>query len=307
MFAYGQTGSGKTFTVSGIEKFVARGLLDGTLNGKRQIRICIFELAGNQASGKKCLSRPPAFLSNHMLDLLNNRKPISIMEDSVKEIQLVGATESEITTVEEIDDLIEKATSLRRTAPTEKNDQSSRSHAICRIRILNPESPSTPDGILYLIDLAGSEAARDIAAHDASRMKETREINTSLSVLKDCIRGRAQLDAGLSKKKPFMPFRQSALTKALKHVFDPESLRACRTSVIACVNPSYLDVGPSKNTLRYAEMLRVAIPKSDGLKPDPEIPRTWTNEMTREWITKNVSCISFLLFLLSLYSRLWPC
>ena len=81
-------------------------------------------------------------------------------------------------------------------------------------------------------------------------MRETREINTSLSVLKDCIRSKAKADvlASSGLKMPHIPFRQSALTKVLKHIFDPASTRACKTVVIACINPSLADVGPSKNT-----------------------------------------------------------
>ena len=145
--------------------------------------------------------------------------------------------------------------------------------------------------MLYLIDLAGSEAARDSAAHGAQRMKETREINASLSVLKDCIRGKAEADAmaaSSSKRKPHVPFRQSSLTKVLKHVFDPAAMRTCKTVVVGCVNPCLADVGPSKNTLRYAETLRVLVHKAKAAKYDPKSPMTWTNEQLKEWIEKNV-------------------
>jgi kinesin family protein 2/24 len=157
--------------------------------------------------------------------------------------------------------LIEVASSFRKTASTEKNEGSSRSHAICRLRIEDPAREEVlDDGILYLIDLAGSEAARDIFNHTSDRMKETREINISLSILKDCIRGMADVHsaatAGQTSKKKYIPFRQSMLTKVLKHVFDPSGSRACRTTVLACINPSFLDTGATKNTLRYAEMLR---------------------------------------------------
>lgn len=52
LFAYGQTGSGKTFTVSGIERLVAKSLFDGSLQGSRKVYITIFELAGNSAFGQ---------------------------------------------------------------------------------------------------------------------------------------------------------------------------------------------------------------------------------------------------------------
>lgn len=208
--------------------------------------------------------------------------------------------EHHITSKDALLDAIEEATSFRRTAPTQKNDTSSRSHAIYRIRIENPTIPSAEDGYLYLIDLAGSEAARDITSHSASRMRETREINTSLSVLKDCIRGRASLDplsmagkpsSSSAKKQAHIPFRQSALTKVLKPVFDPAGLRSCKTVVLACVNPCLADVGASKNTLRYAEMLRVLVPRAKPLEYDPRAPTTWSNEQARQWIEKNVGCL----------------
>ncbi|RYP20475.1 hypothetical protein DL765_002774 [Monosporascus sp. GIB2] len=276
LFAYGQTGSGKTFTVSQLEKLVTMSLMDGNLDGQRQIYITIIDLAGNSA-----------------YDLLNSRKPISILEDSFGVTQLAGANEYLVQDKDEVMDLIERAASFRRTAPTFKNDASSRSHGICRIRIKNPSTDS--NGLLYLIDLAGSEAARDVVVHGADRMRETREINMSLSVLKDCIRGKVESDAltfsagpKSKQRKPRIPFRQSALTKVLKHVFDPAGRQACRTVVIACVNPSLADVGPSRNTLRYAEMLRVLIPTAtNNMELNPMAPMAWTNGQVRDWITKN--------------------
>ncbi|KAG5790966.1 hypothetical protein H9Q69_009983 [Fusarium xylarioides] len=248
MFAYGQTGSGKTYTVSGLERLIAETLFSGDIQGIRNVFISIIELAGNSAS-----------------DLLNARKPISILEDSFGSTHLAGASEYQ------------------------KNDSSSRSHAICKIRLENPELPQSDDGLLYLIDLAGSEAARDVTEHSAQRIKESREINASLSVLKDCIRGRASVDAaGLATgKKVYVPFRQSALTKVLKHVFDPAAEHSCKTVVVACVNPSFLDVGATKNTLRYGEMLRITVPKAAVPKYDASKPSTWPEDLLHDWILKN--------------------
>jgi kinesin family protein 2/24 len=147
-----------------------------------------------------------------------------------------------------------------------------------------------------LIDLAGSEVARDVTAHGAERMRETRQINISLSVLKDCIRGKAQADATIllngeqrDQRLPHIPYRQSALTRVLKHVFDPMSARKCKTVVIACINPSLADVGPSKNTLRFAEMLRVLVPAKVRTNQDGENAMYWTNAQMRDWIKGNVS------------------
>jgi kinesin family protein 2/24 len=110
------------------------------------------------------------------------------MEDSFGESQLVGAVEHKPSTPQEFLKLIETSMSFRKTAATLKNDTSSRSHAVCRIRISNKNLPEAPDGLLYLVDLAGSELGTDSKEHSQERMKETREINISLSTLKDCIR-----------------------------------------------------------------------------------------------------------------------
>lgn len=187
---------------------------------------------------------------------------------------------------------MDRAASFRRTESTLKNDTSSRSHAICRIRIADPEDSIDEDGLMYLVDLAGSEAARDRAQHDPDRMRESRQINASLSVLKDCIKLRAEADqatAAGTKKKPYVPFRQSTLTRVLKHIFDPAGKRRCRTITIACVNPSLLDLAAGRNTLRYAEMLRVLLPKGASTQYDPASPMTWTNSQLRTWIQQNVS------------------
>ena len=238
-----------------------------------QVWMTMVELAGNSA-----------------FDLLQSRRPVSILEDSLGVTQLSGADERLVKDEAEAMRLIKRATAFRRTAPTRKNDGSSRSHAICRLRLADPATGA--EGLLYLVDLAGSEAARDVAVHGADRMRETREINISLSVLKDCIRAKAQADR--RPKKTHVPFRQSALTKVLKHVFDPPAGRACKTVVIACVNPSLGDAAASKNTLRYAEMLRVVLPPTTK-KTNSNLlaPGAWSNAQLQDWIAKNVSRAPF--------------
>ncbi|KAM0434137.1 hypothetical protein ACHAPT_004082 [Fusarium lateritium] len=272
LFAYGQTGSGKTYTVSGLERLLAETLFSDEVRGARNIFISVIELAGNSA-----------------FDLLHSRKSVPILEDAFGATQLVGAEEYHVTDAATLLKHINRAALFRSVASTLKNDSSSRSHGICRIRLQNPElPPEADDGLLYLIDLAGSEAARDVAVHSAERMREAREINVSLSVLKNCIRGRAGIDAESAARggNKYVPFRQSALTRVLKHVFDPAAGRSCKTVVVGCVNPSFLDIGASKSTFRYGEMLRVPVPKSTP-KYDAATPTTWSNEHLRAWIEKN--------------------
>lgn len=278
LFAYGQTGSGKTYTISRIQQLVAEAVMEGNFQGEREVYLTIIDIAGKAT-----------------FDLLKERTPIALLDDASGVTHMRGADEHRIHTKEDMKELMERATSFRRTESTFKNDTSSRSHAICRIRI--SDSATSSEGLLYLIDLAGSESARDMANHGADRLRETQQINMSLSVLKDCIRGKAQTDVLKSsaeqrpgQKLPYIPVRQSALTKVLKHVFDPVGTQACKTVVIACVNPSLADVPPTRNTMRFAEMLRVLVPDPTE-NSDPRAPTNWTNAQLKEWIKENVSSL----------------
>ncbi|KAJ5503754.1 hypothetical protein N7463_006628 [Penicillium fimorum] len=210
----------------------------------------MFELTGNSA-----------------YDLLDSRAPFSILEDSFGNIKLVGAQEIPINSKSEFLTLIEKATCIRQAVGVSEDD------------------------ILYLIDLAGSEAAHDLANHSADRMKETREINISLSILKDCIRGIASTNntpgaVKKGQKGSYISFRQSTLTKVLKHVFDPSGTRNSKILVLACINPSFLDTSATKNTLRYAHMLCSTEVKYQAAEHNPTIPKSWNNKFVRSYITK---------------------
>lgn len=146
------------------------------------------------------------------------------------------------------------------------------------------------DAYLYLIDLAGSEAARYNTEHGADRMKETREINFSLSILKDCIRSITDVNHSRSSAKPYVPYRQGKLPKTLEHVFDPAGGRKCKTAALPCVNPSLLDTSATKNGLRYTEMLLTAPPTNGPSGYNLNVPTTWTNRDVRNFIVTNV-CI----------------
>ena len=58
------------------------------------------------------------------------------------------------------------------------NAVSSRSHAVLRITLINPESAT--EGRLTLVDCAGSERKEDSMYHDKERQRESTEINASL-------------------------------------------------------------------------------------------------------------------------------
>jgi kinesin family protein 2/24 len=181
---------------------------------------------------------------------------------------------------------------LRTSASTTKNDQSSRSHSICKITILDKKSLWLAPGSILLVDLAGSEASSDTSQHSKDRMTETREINKSLMILKECINKRAHWSVSKaegSQKRVHIPFRNNKLTHVLKSAFDVDNTQTCKTIMMACIAPSILDVAQSKNTLRYAETLKMEVPKAKPLAFSEKIPSTWSNKDVHNWILKNVS------------------
>ena len=96
--------------------------------------------------------------SNSAIDLMNGRSSIWLLDDSAGTTQMVCVTDHRVNRLEEMKHLIEQAASYRRTASMLKNDASSRSHAICRIRI--KELVNQSEGLLYMIDFAWSESQK---------------------------------------------------------------------------------------------------------------------------------------------------
>jgi hypothetical protein len=143
---------------------------------------------------------------------------------------------------EELLCFIRLACALRATEATGVHNQSSRSHAVCRIFI----DRGGQEGILQLIDLAGSEHRIDSAEHDAARRKEGAQINSSLSALKECVRCKAAPKIGGNAL--FLPYRKSKLTHLLRACFEDGN----PTVVIATVSPSSKDTEHSLNTIRHA-------------------------------------------------------
>lgn len=212
--------------------------------------------------------------------------------------------------------LIHVAQSRRSTAPTERNAASSRSHGVGIITVGSSLSVAEDEsqegayygprpGVLYVIDLAGSERASDSANHSKERMDETKAVNLSLMSLKECIRART-----LAAKPPapgapangrqHVPYRRSKLTMLMKDVFDVECTRMCSTVVVACVSPVAKDAAHTVNTLQYAAPLRVAVQgkKKNGgaigggggdLPVDPKDPVLWSHEAACDWLTKQTN------------------
>ncbi|KAJ7467033.1 P-loop containing nucleoside triphosphate hydrolase protein [Mycena latifolia] len=297
ILAYGQTGSGKTYTMESVEHRVARDLFDqARVVGKRlllaqngdhasaetgdifEFSVTFLELLGKHASD--------LLESTEELDENGNpvRTEISVREDKVGNVR-PNLISSSVRSSAELEELINKALSHRRTSATLRNAASSRSHALLTITIKNTLLPYADEGQLILVDLAGSERYEDSKDHNKQRMEEARDNNKSLMNLKECVRAKAKMAA--EDGFVHIPWRSNKLTMLLKPIFDIESRQPSKAVIIAHVSPHIQDTVHSTNTLSYAAPFKTAPPKLRGPSPyDPQDPRTWDHDKTIEWLTR---------------------
>lgn len=98
------------------------------------------------------------------------------------------------------------------------NERSSRSHSVFRLKIegVNDTNGERCEGWLNLVDLAGSERLNVSFGNSISgeRLKETQNINKSLSSLGDVIAALGEKGAVAEKH---VPYRNSKLTYLLQY------------------------------------------------------------------------------------------
>ena len=209
---------------------------------------------------------------------------MNILEDKFGKVVVTNIKEVEIEDFDQCLQVIESGMAHRKTATTFKNDTSSRSHAICQIRVANLQYKSIEDGKIFVVDLAGSENASDSQFHSKAAISETQAINKSLMALKECIRNRALAAINVDKFY-HVPYRNSKLTLLLKDAFEMESRKLCKTVVIANVAPSVIDISMSLNTLRYVAPLKIGQMK-EKVVANPDNPANWNHEELVKWVEK---------------------
>lgn len=123
------------------------------------------------------------------------------------------------------------------------NERSSRSHSVFTLRIFgeNAATGETCEGSLNLVDLAGSERLeKSGAGSDKDRLKETQNINKSLSALGDVIAALGEKGDGKSDKH--IPYRNSKV----RHLV--EGLNWTWEADLLCQQLTYLHYILSINT-----------------------------------------------------------
>ncbi|XP_050211296.1 kinesin-like protein KIN-14C [Mercurialis annua] len=248
IFAYGQTGSGKTYTMMGkTEAAEQKGLIPRSLE---QIFQASQSLLAQGWKFKMQASMLEIYNEN-LRDLLstnrstgteNAGKQYTIKHDANGNTTVTDLTVVDVCSIQEISSLLRQAAQSRSVGKTQMNEQSSRSHFVFTLRIsgVNENTEQQVQGVLNLIDLAGSERlSRSGATGD--RLKETQAINKSLSCLSDVI-------FALAKKEDHVPFRNSKLTYLLQPCLGGDS----KTLMFVNISPDPTSVGESLCSLRFA-------------------------------------------------------
>ncbi|KAG9308915.1 P-loop containing nucleoside triphosphate hydrolase protein [Chiua virens] len=269
IFAYGQTASGKTFTLSGDEDqpgIIPRAMKDVFSHIKRTptreylLRCSYLEIYNETIYD---LLSPPSVAAT---------QPVQIVGQGV----LSPLREEVVTSLKGVREVMERGERHRRTASTDWNERSSRSHSVFRLVIESRERgegkaessgrqtpglrPLTPGGtrlqtiggrsvqmsVLSLIDLAGSERATS----DKERTREGKYINTSLLTLGSVISTLAENAA--RNKNDHVPYRNSKLTRLLQ----PSLSGDARISVVCTMNPDMSAVTESTSTLQFASRIK---------------------------------------------------
>lgn len=183
-----------------------------------------------------------------------------------------GITELEVKSVEDALNAFHIGQKRKRMGHTILNAESSRSHSVFSIRLVQAPVDQLGEYVvqdrdkitvsqLSLVDLAGSERTNR-TKNTGQRLREAGNINNSLMTLRNCLEIlRENNMAGASKK---VPYRDSKLTHLFKNFFDGEGC----VRMIVCINPRSEDYDETAQVMKFAEITQeVQIARQTPMKP----------------------------------------
>ncbi|KAI0125422.1 P-loop containing nucleoside triphosphate hydrolase protein [Xylariales sp. AK1849] len=257
IFAYGQTGSGKTHTMNypWNEKVQLSGPVDSGIIPRSVEMISQHMSERKETWGFTVTGQYIEIYAEKVFDLLrdDSRDNAEVQVKWVRDkqnpkIQYFKADSKAINLTNEgdfeakVQSMLTRAAGNRHTRATAGNAQSSRSHSVLTFTIgaeRNGEHPKKTEGLLHLIDLAGSEKP---SITDSTSQREGISINQSLGSLKKVLEEMAD------PKKTRISFRESVLTKLLQ----PSLGEGCKTLMFVMLSPLSRDREETRNTLAFA-------------------------------------------------------
>ncbi|KAL9145704.1 hypothetical protein ABFS82_13G061000 [Erythranthe guttata] len=246
VFAYGQTGTGKTFTMEGTNE--ARGVNYRTLEKlfdiieerknthRYEVSVSVLEVYNEQIKDLLVSDSQPGL----------NAKRLEIKQVGEGGHHVPGLVEANVNNVREVWEVLRTGSNGRAVGSTNANEHSSRSHCMHCVMVkgenlLNGECTRSK---LWLVDLAGSERIAKTEVQ-GERLKETQNINRSLSALGDVI-------SALANRSPHIPFRNSKLTHLLQDSLGGDS----KTLMFVQISPNENDLTETICSLNFASRVR---------------------------------------------------
>ncbi|TQB67770.1 hypothetical protein MPDQ_004798 [Monascus purpureus] len=274
VFAYGMTGTGKTFSMQGTATspgVIPLAITDifsfirETPQREFLLRVSYLEIYNEKIHD--LLSTPVA---NGVVP--PQQEEIKLREDAKRGVYATPLKEEIVQSPTQLLRVIARGDHARRTATTQFNSRSSRSHAVVQIVVESRErvpasnhsqekrSAIVPGGVrvstLSLIDLAGSERAAD----DKERRAEGAHINKSLLTLGTIIsrlsENKDKNGNPTDREGKHLPYRDSKLTRLLQPALSGNSLVSilCTIQLGAASTPPTASSQPGEtlNTLKFA-------------------------------------------------------
>ncbi|XP_016916709.1 kinesin-like protein KIF23 isoform X1 [Apis cerana] len=181
-----------------------------------------------------------------------------VREDGNKNMYVHAVTEIEVKSSDEAFEIFQRGQRRRRVAHTALNAESSRSHSVFTIRLVQAPLDCEGEQViqdkrvvcitqLSLVDLAGSERTNR-TKNTGQRLREAGNINNSLMTLRSCLE--ILRENQLQSTNKMVPYRDSKLTHLFKNYFDGEG----QVRMIVCVNPRTDDYDETIQVMKFAEM-----------------------------------------------------
>lgn len=259
IFSYGQTGSGKTWTMSGERLGSNRGIIPRAVEQIIEQTLSMKEQGWDMTVSVSVLE----LYNEDLKDLLPENGSVVVPGEKSKDklkisyqqgrVAVSGLNSVSIDTtsthsgMRQLEALLERSGRARTTVATGMNERSSRSHMIFMMELhgVHADGTTVTRGGLRLVDLAGSERLdRTGTANDAARLKETVNINKSLSCLADVF-------VNLGQKSQHIPYRNSKLTMLLQDCLSGDG----KALMIVNVSPTIASSGETLCSLRFADQV----------------------------------------------------
>jgi kinesin family protein C1 len=250
IFCYGQTGAGKTYTMSSEDGMIPRAVNQ------------IYDTAKSLEEKGWAYTMEGSFVevyNENINDLLGKADDFDKKKHEIRhDMQKMKTTITDITTValdspNKVESILKRAMNNRSVAATKANERSSRSHSVFILTLngTNSITGETSSGTLNLVDLAGSERLSQSGA-TGERLKETQNINKSLSCLGDVIGALGQ--QGKGGEVGHIPYRNSKLTYLLQFSLGGNS----KTLMFVMISPLGRHLGETLTSLKFATKVRKA-------------------------------------------------